>query len=85
MLILTFKTSLHYKFFYTFAIVYNANIFACIVASVQFEVNPGGSALNTVRILKQLGTDALFFGAVGEDKAAEKLKEILQESEIEAR
>ncbi|XP_011214097.1 adenosine kinase [Bactrocera dorsalis] len=52
---------------------------------VQFEVNPGGSALNTVRILKQLGTDALFFGAVGEDKAAEKLKEILQEREIEAR
>ncbi|XP_036346194.1 adenosine kinase-like, partial [Rhagoletis pomonella] len=52
---------------------------------VQCEVNPGGSALNTVRILKQLGTDALFIGAVGEDKAAEKLKEILQEREVEVR
>ncbi|XP_053966072.1 uncharacterized protein LOC128868241 [Anastrepha ludens] len=52
---------------------------------VQFEVNPGGSALNTVRILKQLGTDALFFGAVGEDKAAEKLKDILQERAVETR
>ncbi|XP_004533761.1 adenosine kinase [Ceratitis capitata] len=51
----------------------------------QLDVNPGGSALNTVRILKQLGTDALFFGAVGEDKTAEKLKEILQEREIETR
>lgn len=70
---------------YTFTIVYNANTFACIACSVQFEVNPGGSALNTVRILKQLGTDALFFGAVGEDKAAEKLKDILQEREIETR
>ncbi|XP_067632201.1 adenosine kinase isoform X2 [Eurosta solidaginis] len=51
----------------------------------KFEINPGGSALNTVRILKQLGTDALFMGAVGEDKTAEKLKQILHEREIEAR
>lgn len=47
--------------------------------------NPGGSALNTTRILRLLGTDAVFFGAVGEDKQAEQLKEILKEKGIEAR
>ncbi|EDX05989.1 GD10267 [Drosophila simulans] len=47
--------------------------------------NPGGSALNTARILKQLGTDALFFGAVGADKHAEELRQILRDRGIEAR
>ncbi|XP_068146110.1 adenosine kinase [Drosophila tropicalis] len=47
--------------------------------------NPGGSALNTVRILKQLGTDALFFGAVGADKHAEQLRSIFEERGIDAK
>ncbi|XP_030560101.1 adenosine kinase [Drosophila novamexicana] len=47
--------------------------------------NPGGSALNTVRILKQLGTDAQFFGAIGADKHGELLHSILLDRGIEAR
>ncbi|KAH8320813.1 hypothetical protein KR067_010431 [Drosophila pandora] len=53
-------------------------------ASSQCLTNPGGSALNTARILKQLGTDALFFGAVGADESAEELRQILRERGIEA-
>ncbi|KAH8237088.1 hypothetical protein KR038_004058 [Drosophila bunnanda] len=53
--------------------------------SSQCLTNPGGSALNTARILKQLGTDALFFGAVGSDKNAEELRRIFRERGIEAR
>ncbi|KAI8037112.1 uncharacterized protein LOC128255823 [Drosophila gunungcola] len=53
--------------------------------SSQCLTNPGGSALNTARILKQLGTDALFFGAVGADKHAEELRSIFRERGIEAR
>ncbi|XP_017050370.1 adenosine kinase [Drosophila ficusphila] len=52
--------------------------------SSQCLTNPGGSALNTARILKQLGTDALFFGAVGADKHAEELRLIFRERGIEA-
>ncbi|XP_016986283.2 adenosine kinase [Drosophila rhopaloa] len=51
----------------------------------QCLTNPGGSALNTARILKQLGTQALFFGAVGTDKHADELRLILRERGIEAR
>lgn len=47
--------------------------------------NPGGSALNTVRILKHLGTDAQFFGAIGNDKNGEHLRTIIAERGIEAR
>lgn len=47
--------------------------------------NPGGSALNTVRILKQLGTEAQFFGAIGTDSAGEELRSMLQKQGIEAR
>ncbi|KAM8711822.1 hypothetical protein ACLKA7_012346 [Drosophila subpalustris] len=46
---------------------------------------PGGSALNTVRILKHLGTDAQFFGAIGNDKNGEHLRSIIAERGIEAR
>ncbi|XP_034479169.1 adenosine kinase [Drosophila innubila] len=46
---------------------------------------PGGSALNTVRILKHLGTDAQFFGAIGNDKNGEHLRSIIEERGIEAR
>ncbi|KAH8372864.1 hypothetical protein KR009_006972 [Drosophila setifemur] len=51
----------------------------------QCRTNPGGSALNTARILKQLGTDSLFFGAVGADKQAEELRQIFRELGIDAR
>ncbi|KAH8415834.1 hypothetical protein KR222_001916 [Zaprionus bogoriensis] len=47
--------------------------------------NPGGSALNTVRILKQLGTEAQFLGAIGADANGEQLRSMLQERGIEAR
>lgn len=47
--------------------------------------NPGGSALNTVRILKKLGTEAQFFGAIGSDSNGEELRSILQQEGIEAR
>ncbi|XP_023162694.2 adenosine kinase [Drosophila hydei] len=47
--------------------------------------NPGGSALNTVRILKHLGTDAQFFGSIGNDKHGEELRSLLLERGIEAR
>ncbi|XP_060657305.1 uncharacterized protein LOC132792093 [Drosophila nasuta] len=47
--------------------------------------NPGGSALNTVRILKLLGTEAQFFGAIGDDKTGEHLRSIIAERQIEAR
>ncbi|XP_017150612.1 adenosine kinase [Drosophila miranda] len=53
--------------------------------SSQCLTKPGGSALNTARILKQLGTDPTFFGAVGADKHAEELRLIFQERGIEAR
>ncbi|KAH8371154.1 hypothetical protein KR093_006332, partial [Drosophila rubida] len=46
---------------------------------------PGGSAFNTVRILKHLGTEAQFFGAVGDDKTGEHLRSIIAERQIEAR
>ncbi|ALC41228.1 Ady43A [Drosophila busckii] len=47
--------------------------------------SPGGSALNTVRILKKLGTEAQFFGAIGSDECAKELRNICQERGIEAR
>ncbi|KAH8299462.1 hypothetical protein KR044_001508 [Drosophila immigrans] len=47
--------------------------------------NPGGSAFNTVRILKHLGTEAQFFGAIGDDKTGEHLRSIIAERQIEAR
>lgn len=37
----------------------------------------GGSALNSTRILKQLGCDAFFFGSVGKDETGEKLVNLL--------
>ncbi|KAH8267091.1 hypothetical protein KR018_003730 [Drosophila ironensis] len=52
--------------------------------SSQCLSNPGGSALNTARILKQLGTEVLFFGAVGADQAAEELRQIMRERGIAA-
>ncbi|XP_037952085.1 adenosine kinase-like [Teleopsis dalmanni] len=56
-----------------------------ICESSNCITNPGGSSLNTVRILKKLGTEALFFGAVGDDKYAEELRDRLQDYEIDAR
>ncbi|EDW04841.1 GH22195 [Drosophila grimshawi] len=47
--------------------------------------NLGGSALNTVRILKQLETPAQFFGAIGADKAGEHVRSIIEEQGVEAR
>ncbi|XP_046811161.1 adenosine kinase isoform X1 [Lucilia cuprina] len=54
-------------------------------AIVNKEEDPhlGGSALNTVRILKNLGTEALFFGAVGDDKQAGVVADLLTKSGME--
>ncbi|XP_061388821.1 adenosine kinase-like [Musca vetustissima] len=38
----------------------------------------GGSALNTVRILKRLGTEPMFFGAVGDDKHSVIVEDLLK-------
>uniref|UniRef100_A0A1I8PJW9 Adenosine kinase n=1 Tax=Stomoxys calcitrans TaxID=35570 RepID=A0A1I8PJW9_STOCA len=43
----------------------------------------GGSALNTVRILKRLGTEPMFFGAVGEDKHSETVEDLLKRDGVE--
>ena len=45
----------------------------------------GGSALNTSRILKALGTEPLFFGAVGDDKQAEVVNDLLIKSGMESK
>ncbi|XP_055916321.1 adenosine kinase [Eupeodes corollae] len=55
-----------------------------ICGSLMAPVNCGGSALNTTRILKQLGTDCLFFGAVGGDPLADLLKGILKKTGVHA-
>lgn len=57
-------------------------IFEEICGSLMAPVNCGGSALNTTRILKQLGTECLFFGAVGRDPLADLLKGILKKTGI---
>ncbi|TMW45223.1 hypothetical protein DOY81_009697 [Sarcophaga bullata] len=44
----------------------------------------GGSALNTSRILKALGTEPLFFGAVGDDKQAQIVNDLLIKSGMES-
>lgn len=54
-------------------------------AIVDKEQDPhlGGSALNSARILKTLGTDPLFFGAVGDDKQAEVVIDLLKKAGME--
>lgn len=42
----------------------------------------GGSALNSTRILKQLGCDAFFFGSVGKDETGEKLVSLLNKDGV---
>ncbi|XP_065368488.1 adenosine kinase-like [Calliphora vicina] len=55
-------------------------------AIVNKDVDPhlGGSALNTVRILKSLGTESIFFGAVGDDKQAEVVTDLLMKADMES-
>jgi len=45
----------------------------------------GGAALNTIRILKALGLDATFFGAIGNDKYGDDVEKLLKENAIDAR
>ncbi|XP_011178838.2 uncharacterized protein LOC105209886 [Zeugodacus cucurbitae] len=47
--------------------------------------NPGGSALNTVRILTHFGNNALFIGLVGDDEAGNKLRKYFKENNIDVR
>uniref|UniRef100_A0A1B0FP83 Adenosine kinase n=1 Tax=Glossina morsitans morsitans TaxID=37546 RepID=A0A1B0FP83_GLOMM len=46
------------------------------------EPHLGGSSLNTSRILKILGTDPMFFGAVGDDKQAHLVQELLHKADL---
>ncbi|XP_053964777.1 adenosine kinase-like [Anastrepha ludens] len=52
---------------------------------VKCVESPGGSALNTVRILTHLGENALFIGSIGDDEAGQKLQKCFKEQNIEAR
>lgn len=56
-----------------------------VYSRVECVESPGGSALNTVRILTQLGESALFIGAVGDDEAAKKLRKHFREHNIDVR
>lgn len=47
------------------------------------EPHLGGSALNTVRILKRLGIEPMFFGAVGDDKHADIVEDLLKREGME--
>lgn len=44
----------------------------------------GGSALNTVRILKRLGTEPMFLGAVGDDKYSETVEDLLKKEGMDS-
>lgn len=51
----------------------------------EITFNPGGSALNTCQILKSInGPNTLFFGAIGNDRNGEILKEFLEKNNIRA-
>lgn len=66
----------------------NSELLTCSLKSylrLDDPPHPGGSALNTVRILKELGTDALFCGASGNDQLGLKLKTFLDINKISAR
>uniref|UniRef100_A0A034WBF3 adenosine kinase n=1 Tax=Bactrocera dorsalis TaxID=27457 RepID=A0A034WBF3_BACDO len=52
---------------------------------VKCVESPGGSALNTVRLLKQLGNNSLFIGLVGDDEAGRKLRKYFKEHDIDVR
>uniref|UniRef100_A0A1A9V0A2 Adenosine kinase n=1 Tax=Glossina austeni TaxID=7395 RepID=A0A1A9V0A2_GLOAU len=52
------------------------------IGESQEEPHLGGSSLNTSRILKILGTDPMFFGAVGDDKQAHLVQELLHKSDL---
>lgn len=41
--------------------------------------------MNTARILKKLGTEPLFLGAIGEDKQAEAVRELLTKEGFDER
>lgn len=49
----------------------------------QYEPKLGGSAMNTVCTLKSLGTNALFFGACGEDDQSEIMYELLKSANMD--
>uniref|UniRef100_A0A0K8TT13 Adenosine kinase n=1 Tax=Tabanus bromius TaxID=304241 RepID=A0A0K8TT13_TABBR len=62
------------------------NITEDLSSRTDIEYNPGGSALNSCRILKKVGNvGCLFFGCVGQDKTAKILKNILIDKGIETR
>lgn len=47
------------------------------------KLSLGGSALNTARILADLGLqELLFFGGIGDDKNGEVVKEILKKVKV---
>ncbi|XP_055387094.1 adenosine kinase isoform X2 [Condylostylus longicornis] len=47
--------------------------------------HPGGSALNTIRILRKIGdASCMFFGAIGDDENGKTLKQILKKKGINA-
>ncbi|KAM7344662.1 uncharacterized protein ACRADG_011297 [Cochliomyia hominivorax] len=49
----------------------------------QHEPRIGGSAMNTVCVLKSLGTNALFFGACGEDDQSEIMFQLLKHANMD--
>lgn len=51
--------------------------------SQQKEPHLGGSALNTIRILQKMGTNAMFFGAVGNDKRANIVRDLLRKEGLD--
>ncbi|XP_065368530.1 adenosine kinase-like [Calliphora vicina] len=54
-----------------------------IVNKEQHEPKLGGSAMNTVCILKSLGTKALFFGACGDDDQSKIMFELLKNANMD--
>lgn len=66
-----------------------AHYFFSICRYVPYRVkcveSPGGSALNTARLLTHLGNNALFIGLVGDDEAGNKLRKYFTEHNIDVR
>ncbi|KAL5286393.1 hypothetical protein ACFFRR_007805 [Megaselia abdita] len=67
----------------------NSQVMKTIKTEMQSKFNTpghsGGSALNSTRILNQLGCDAFFFGSVGKDETGEKLMSLLNKDGVQFR
>lgn len=49
------------------------------------NVDLGGSALRTTQVLKQMGTEVLFFSACGDDRESSIVAELLKKNDMDTR